>query len=517
MTNADGRKPILWLSAKTMILSLGLNLMTCIACIACIAFIAITVHLALIKSKKQAKSSSEKQLRQNGQNRKWSLPDAQSFRTISSTDAPKFRPFRYGDYKVTMGIRFIPETQWFELYKSYPAYIRLRQLRHSGQGKECCDIVPHPTQRNTLAALEAARSISAYLSARYPDLFQLELCQGAKDAGNFGENVRAVKRLECKDGINLPYKRWLLPDLDDTAALKSKQTDPANYNPMAVAGELVPDDLALLLPDDDAIPDERGALQYRFIAGSICTAGFWRLRDKLNCTLQEIHTSGKVPQFAERLRDPLDRFFTKMEAGSGRLSERNNYFFQVVRKEDSIDKVYQLRDGTLIPDVLNETKLPINESHLDDRTELTWGISTNGPEHLYDASTKGPIEDAGPIQVDSTSGPVNLSTPIRKSQDVVMRTERQTLRKLPKSGAVLFTIHTHLVPIEVMAKEPGIPGRLAYAMRHWPDDVAWYKAATLYRDVVLPFLDKAHQDQIRSGIVLSQEIEEEKSKKSYPF
>ncbi|PWN31337.1 uncharacterized protein FA14DRAFT_128341 [Meira miltonrushii] len=403
------------------------------------ACVAILLRLFLTKSQKHTDLASlthpEKQVRKTLGNRQWSLPEPQSYRMICSTDSPKFRPFRYGDYKVTMGIRFIPEVQWFQLYRSYPAYIRLRQLRHKNKGRECCDIVPHPKQRNILAALEVARSISAYLNARYPDLFRIELCHGAKDAGNFGENVRAIQQ----------------------------QIDPSSYNPMAVAGELVPDDLALLLPDDDAVPDDRGAVQYRLIAGSICTAGFWRLRDKLNSTLQEIHTSGKVPQFAERLRDPLDRFFTKMEAGSGRLSERNNYFFQVVRKEDSMNKVYQLRD------------------------------------------------------VDSTLGPVDLSTPIQRPQDLVMRTERQTLRKLPKSGAVLFTIHTHMVPIEVMAKEPGIPGRLAYAMRNWPEDVAWYKAASLYREGVLPFLDKAHQDQIRSGIVATQEAEEERSKKSYPF
>lgn len=509
-----------WFSQFTMFAYPKVDPMVWIACMACIA---ILLRLALTKTKSQKQKDltrhtfPEKQVRKSLVNRQWSLPEPQSYRTICSTESPKFRPFRYGDYKVTMGIRFIPEVQWFELYKSYPAYIRLRQLRHKSKGRECCDIVPHPKQRNTLAALEVARSISAYLTARYPDLFRLELCQGAKDAGSFGENVRAIQRLECMDGINLPYKRWPLPNIDDKIALQSEQIDPSSYNPMAVAGELVPDDLALLLPDDDAVPDDRGAVQYRLIAGSICTAGFWRLRDKLNCTLQEIHTSGKVPQFAERLRDPLDRFFTKMEAGSDRLSERNNYFFQVVRKEDSMSKVYQLRDGTLVPDVLNDTNSSVEEEQLDDRTELTWGLSTNGPEHLYDALTKGPIEEAGTVMVDSTAGPVDLATPIQRPQDLVMRTERQTLRKLPKSGAVLFTIHTHMVPIEVMAKEPGVPGRLAYAMRNWPEDVSWYKAASLYREVVLPFLDEAHQDQVRSGIVTTQEAEEERSKKSYPF
>lgn len=422
-----------------------------------------------------------------------------------------------------MGIRFIPETQWFELYKSYPAYIRLRELRHAQRGKECVDVVADPKKRNLQAALEAARSIAAYLAAQYPEVFRVEVAPHAlhNGSGNFGENVRAVERLRC-DALSLPFKRWTLNDLEDT------RIDGGEYcNPMQVAGELVPDDLALLLPDEDGEPDERGALHYRLIAGSICTAGFWRLSDKLNCTLQQIHLAGKVPQYAERLRDPLDRFFTKMEPGGDRLAERNNYFFQIVRRGDSLAKVHQLRDGTLIPDVLadrttneaqveKETKARMANG-LDDRTELTWGLSTNGPEHLYDASLKGPRADVDCVTVPSENGPVDLSTPVSRAEDVVMRTERQTLRKLPKSGAVLFTIHTHMVPLSIMAEEPGVPGRLAYAMRHWPEDVAWYKAASLYRDVVLPYLDAKHERQVHDGIIESQSKEEERSRRSYPL
>ena len=53
-----------------------------------------------------------------------------------------------------------------------------------------------------------------------------------------------------------------------------------------------------------------------------------------------------------------------------------------------------------------------------------------------------------------------------------LRVERQTLRRLPRTGAIVFTIRVYLTPIEELAKEPGVPGRMASAIRSWPDDVA---------------------------------------------
>lgn len=424
----------------------------------------------------------------------WILPVAEPISEIYSNDAPKYRPFKWGEYNLTMGIRFIPQTEWFTLYRSYPSYMRLRRLQHLQKGDNVVDIVPHPTNRNAIACLEVARAMACFLSAKYPQLFKLHLVEGkGNDAGSFGENIRGITRLECKE-MNLEEAHWTLFDI-------GKGGD----NPMQVAGELVPDDLAILLPDDDAEPDERGFLQYRFIGGSICTPGFWRLKDKLNLTLQQIHLEGKVPDYSTKLKDPMDRFFTKMQPGGHRLAERNNYFFQILSKSESPEKVRRLIDGTLIPDLV-----PGEEGDLlDDRTELTWGISTNGPIEYWDASTKGPRPREG-VEIEEPK-------PINDPQYLVMRTERQTLRKMPKSKAVIFTIHTHIVPVQTMAEEVGVPGRLAAAMRSWPEGVNWYKGAPLYKECILPFLDEKHQEQIRNGVIPNEEEEMKKSKRAYPL
>lgn len=51
-------------------------------------------------------------------------------------------------------------------------------------------------------------------------------------------------------------------------------------------------------------------------------------------------------------------------------------------------------------------------------------------------------------------------------------TERQTLRRLPRTGAVCFTIRTYVVPLEDLAHDPGVPGRAASAIKSWPQGVA---------------------------------------------
>ena len=67
-----------------------------------------------------------------------------------------------------------------------------------------------------------------------------------------------------------------------------------------------------------------------------------------------------------------------------------------------------------------------------------------------------------------------------------LRLERQTLRKLPKTGAILFTIRIHLNPLDVLAKHPPelatqLAGQLATMN---PAQLA-YKGLTEQRDYLL--------------------------------
>ncbi|CCM03993.1 uncharacterized protein FIBRA_06149 [Fibroporia radiculosa] len=83
---------------------------------------------------------------------------------------------------------------------------------------------------------------------------------------------------------------------------------------------------------------------------------------------------------------------------------------------------------------------------------------------------------------------------------VYLRTERQTLRRLPRSGGIIFTIRVYQTPVVELAEEPGVPGRLASGVRGWSDDVAEYKDLFAYKDI-LSYLDERHADQVEKGVV----------------
>jgi hypothetical protein len=96
-------------------------------------------------------------------------------------------------------------------------------------------------------------------------------------------------------------------------------------------------------------------------------------------------------------------------------------------------------------------------------------------------------------------------------EDIHFRSERQSLRRLPKSGALLFTIRTYFEPVTVIAQEPHVPGRLAEAIRNWDDTMGYYKGKKHWEGILLPYLDEMHRMQVESGVL------EGKTEGEFPF
>ena len=220
------------------------------------------------------------------------------------------------------------------------------------------------------------------------------------------------------------------------------------------------DDLAVLLEGSDG--------RYYLQAGAIVVpgtsklerqlgcgsrwSGTWRLEDKAGMPLDEIHESGQVPlcesrtvrSFVpvttvatdrERLHLSLGRFMKRLPVEKPVV--RYNYTFQVV-------------DPT--------TNRP-GDGESVDKDELGWSSTMMG-EEFPEGQATGHRERRRKFE--------NAVTP----EMMVLRTERQTLRRLPKTGAILFTIRTYTTPVVKLVEEPGVPSRLASAVRSWPDIVA---------------------------------------------
>ena len=70
------------------------------------------------------------------------------------------------------------------------------------------------------------------------------------------------------------------------------------------------------------------------------------------------------------------------------------------------------------------------------------------------------------------------------SHDLCVRLESQTLRKLPQSGCVLFTIRTHLVPFSHWQDTPHALQDLVTMLGEMSPETRAYKGAHLYEDAL---------------------------------
>ncbi|KAK0714084.1 hypothetical protein B0T26DRAFT_742502 [Lasiosphaeria miniovina] len=363
-----------------------------------------------------------KQSRQQQEQREWGKWTPSDFKmptpepypdwSIETTKPLPYRPFRYGPkYHVTMGLRTARHAEWIELDNHYPRYHADKARRILERGPQCCRTTPEAYP----AAVELLEDLAAYLPARYPSLYR-------------------------RAGPDAPLENLWSGEKFDMSAR------PLPEDPMQMCARLVQDDLALMI--------ERADGQYYLLAGAILLPGFWRLGDKFGMALPEIHTSGDVPQFREKLERGMTNFFRRVRPDE--MVARNNYFLQV-----------------------------------DDDLAWSWSIG------------------------DEDSAHVSWST-AEKNRAIAhhfFRSERQTLRRLPRTGAVVFTIRTYFHPVTEIAQEEYVPGRLASAVRSWGDDVSRYKGKERYGDVLLEYLDKKHAEQVERGLDMSREDKA----RAYPY
>lgn len=141
-----------------------------------------------------------------------------------------------------------------------------------------------------------------------------------------------------------------------------------------------------------------------------------------------LQVHGPVPFYAEKLGRPVDRFMSMVKPGH--VSMRLNWSV--------------LDDPTLFQ--------PGGKFHTDRNEAIT---TENAGERLF------------------------------------VRVERQTLTRLPETGAVLFTIRVHVYPLARMAERPGIGARLAEAVRALPAETALYKSLARLKEPLLAYLDAA--------------------------
>lgn len=309
--------------------------------------------------------------------------------------------------------------EWIELDNHYLRFHADKARRLAERGSKCVK-VDSTDPRVYDATLELLEELAAYLTERYPQMFK--------------RTPVGLTNLLTNEAFDTR------PDQITVNGVRE--------SPMSLCARLTQDDLAIMIEKPDG--------QYYLLAGAILLAGFWRLEDKFGMPLSEIHTSGDVPGFKEKLEKGMLNFFRRVKPEAPVL--RNNYFIQV-----------------------------------DD--ELAWSSSI-GPE-------------------DSQEGTIGWGTAEKNKaiEHHMFRSERQSLRRLPRSGGVVFTIRTYFLPVVEICEEPFVPGRLASAVRSWGEDVARYKGREKYGDVLLEYLDQKHEEQVEGGL----EVEQEEEVRRFPW
>jgi len=190
---------------------------------------------------------------------------------------------------------------------------------------------------------------------------------------------------------------------------------------------------ASLLVQEDLILMRRDERGWRLAAGSLCFPSSWSLREKFGKPLQEIHAP--VPGFGPGTRpaELINRMFDGLQ---GQAVERFNWSIQAG----------------------NALYHPLSNVQRIDR-------ATNRPTRFPD-------------------GDVNAHA--------FVRVERQTLRKLPVSRDILFTIRIHLDPLAVLIRHPeraSLAASFAEQLNALDQAQLDYKGMTADRDRLVAFLD----------------------------
>ena len=92
--------------------------------------------------------------------------------------------------------------------------------------------------------------------------------------------------------------------------------------------------------------------------------------------------------------------------------------------------------------------------------------------------------DPGPMR--AAIGLIDAAT---AADAIHVRVERQTLRRLPACGGVVFSIRVWIAPLSAIAAEPGRLARFAQAWRTAHPDFRAYKKLGLYDDLVARVID----------------------------
>lgn len=213
-----------------------------------------------------------------------------------------------------------------------------------------------------------------------------------------------------------------------------------SLNPLEVTARLIQEDVCLLMKVDGV---------FQLVSGVVLFPQRWQLLEKLGLDVASIHRP--VPRFADELASAVNQFMTRLKVGK-----------PVWRANWAI-----VDDPTLFQ--------PLSEA--DIYAALQGQVKTSN-QHL---------------DVNGT-----FQRGINVGSRMYTRCERETLMRLPKTDAILFTIRTYVRPLTVFESRPLLAQQMVRALETLPESITKYKTMAGFYDVALQYLRECASRPVQS-------------------
>ncbi|KAL4780511.1 hypothetical protein BJX76DRAFT_337751 [Aspergillus varians] len=155
----------------------------------------------------------------------------------------------------------------------------------------------------------------------------------------------------------------------------------------------------------------------------------WTVEERIGWTISQLHNP--VPLWHQQVASSVDKFLCRLTPESP--MERSNYFVEVKRPDEDLFEI------------------------------------------LYRPTT------------------LSEDNPDATPQDLVIRRERQTFRRLPRTGTIVFGVKTFLTTLDNLPMQE--LENLAREVKSWPEHVGEYKGRELWGAKALEFCEKRRQQQ----------------------
>ncbi|PGH35179.1 hypothetical protein GX50_01991 [[Emmonsia] crescens] len=351
------------------------------------------------------------------------------------TEPLKLRPYK-PKYHLTMALENLDPNELILMDKTYKERIALRRKLLKEHPDVVCRVNKDDEEdpRIRAAVKELHRYIMGiYLPNRYPQMFKLVQTDFETGPALMVRNLITMELFPIQISTTRSTRsilETLIKSVDEDMLILLPEQNDGNGDGEGKSGKGRTHQEKNKKDSDDSASDSADDVKYVLEAYAACFPSGFDTREKLGNSLADIHEP--VPGYKQKLEKSMDRFFHKLPAG--KYVKRVNWSVTV--------------DAELFA--------PFGGIHAHKGEEIT--------QHKLKE-----------LDLDNT----------------FLRCERQTLYRLPQSGAMVFSFHTYRYPIQEI-KDGGSAEDLATAIDGVKEgsmpEMAVYKRIPAWGEAIKEFL-----------------------------